>query len=100
MLTLTPACSNSANWITPALAARRGEPSASFVATATRHLSPSATLDPVERLDLYHRQYWYRVLDSLQEDFPALEHLLGEGTVYIDVNSAPCLRPKKPRWER
>jgi DNA polymerase-3 subunit alpha len=29
-----------------------------------------------------------------------LEHFLGEDTVYIDVNSAPCLRPKKPRWER
>ena len=28
-----------------------------------------------------------------------LEHLLGEDTVYIDVNSSPCLRPKKPRWE-
>ncbi len=29
-----------------------------------------------------------------------LEHILGEDTVYIEVNSSPCLRPKKPRWER
>jgi DNA polymerase III subunit alpha len=28
-----------------------------------------------------------------------LEHFLGEHTVYIDVNSSPCLRPRKPRWE-
>jgi hypothetical protein len=27
---------------------------------------------------LYHRQYWYRLLDSFAEDFPALRRLLGE----------------------
>ena len=27
------------------------------------------------------------------------EHLLGEGSVYVGVNPAPCLRPRKRRWE-
>lgn len=76
-----------------ALPARPGEPSRGFLATATRYMATSRTtgtaeqagaahdgpcLQPAERLDLYHRQYWYRVLDSLEEDFPALKSLLGD----------------------
>lgn len=60
------------------LAQRAGTTSTVFTRTATRHISPSAKLKPVERLELYHRQYWYRLLDSLAEDFPALRRLLGE----------------------
>jgi hypothetical protein len=48
-----------------------------FRRTASDLISPSATLEPVERLELYHRQYWYRLLDSLAEDFPALQAFLG-----------------------
>lgn len=51
---------------------------AGFARTANRHLRPSCVLAPVERLDLYRHQYWYRTLDSLREDFPVLEALLGE----------------------
>ena len=29
-----------------------------------------------------------------------LEHVLGEKTVYIEVNSSPCLRAKRNRWDR
>ena len=30
-----------------------------------------------------------------------LEHVLGEGSVYVEVNPSPCLRPREPkRWER
>ncbi len=30
-----------------------------------------------------------------------LEHVLGEGSVYIEVNPAPCLRPReRKRWEK
>jgi hypothetical protein len=61
-----------------ALGRRTGETSSYFARTADAHISPSATLAPVERLELYHRQYWYRLLDSLAEDFPALQRLLGE----------------------
>lgn len=52
--------------------------SADFARTAHAHIRPSAALAPVERLELYHRQYWYRLLDSLAEDFPALRRVLGE----------------------
>jgi hypothetical protein len=48
-----------------------------FERTARDYIAPSATLRPDERLELYHRQYWYRLLDSLVEDFPALRAFLG-----------------------
>ena len=53
-------------------------PPAGFAETADRIITPSRTLVPAERLELYHRQYWFRLLDSLGEDFPALNWLLGD----------------------
>lgn len=58
--------------------ARQGDVSEEFVETADLLITPSESLRPQERLELYHRQYWYRLLDSLGEDFPALRELLGE----------------------
>lgn len=49
-----------------------------FLATADELLRPSPTLIPAECLELYHRQVWFRLLDSLAEDFPGLKALLGE----------------------
>jgi hypothetical protein len=60
------------------LTRRAGKTSAQFGRVANNWLTPSAKLKPVERLELYHRQYWYRLLDSIAEDFPALRLLLGE----------------------
>ncbi|MFM2294346.1 MAG: hypothetical protein RLZZ350_759 [Verrucomicrobiota bacterium] len=60
------------------LARRSGKTSAGFGRVAKNWITPSAKLKPVERLELYHRQYWYRLLDSIAEDFPALRRLLGE----------------------
>ncbi|MGA9526966.1 MAG: DNA-binding domain-containing protein [Terriglobales bacterium] len=34
-------------------------------------------LSSFERLEIYNRQYWYRVLDSLEEDFPGLLAIVG-----------------------
>ncbi len=57
---------------------REGEVSQTFRETARDLISPSASLEPIERLELYHRQYWYRLLDSIAEDFPGLRLLLGD----------------------
>jgi hypothetical protein len=46
------------------------EIAASFIAANSR-------LAPFERLEIYNRQYWYRVLDALAEDFPALRAVVG-----------------------
>jgi hypothetical protein len=53
------------------------EPPPWFCATAAAHLTPSAALREHERLTLYQRQYWFRLLDSLADDFPGLVLLLG-----------------------
>jgi hypothetical protein len=39
---------------------------------------PNDRLTAVERLEIYNRMYWFRVLDSLHEDCPALRAVVGE----------------------
>lgn len=39
---------------------------------------PSSTLRPEERLAIYHGQYPMRMRDALSDDYPGLEHFLGE----------------------
>jgi hypothetical protein len=45
---------------------------------AKQLVKPNDRLTSTERLDIYHRQYWYRILDSFNEDFPGLCSILGE----------------------
>jgi len=49
-----------------------------FFAIADQWIKPGEALSGAERLELYHRQYWYRLLDSLAEDFPILRKMAGE----------------------
>ncbi|MDP3849644.1 MAG: DNA-binding domain-containing protein [Luteolibacter sp.] len=53
-----------------------------FLATADSLLRHSPSLLPAECLELYHRQYWFRILDSLEEDFPGLIRLIGKETFW------------------
>jgi hypothetical protein len=41
-------------------------------------VKPNDRLTSFQRLEIYNRQYWFRVLDSLYEDFPALRAVLGQ----------------------
>jgi hypothetical protein len=45
---------------------------------AARFIKPNDRLTSFERLEIYNRQYWFRVLSSLNEDFPGLRAVLGE----------------------
>lgn len=51
---------------------------ASIGGVAGELVKPNDRLTSTERLDIYHRQYWYRILDSFNEDFPGLCSILGE----------------------
>ena len=53
-------------------------PQGTAAGAAVRLIKPNARLTARERLDIYHQQYWLRVLGSLREDFPALAAALGE----------------------
>jgi hypothetical protein len=52
-----------------------GRPMAEVVA---EFIKPNARLTAVERLEIYSRSYWYRVIDCVYEDSPGLRALLGE----------------------
>jgi hypothetical protein len=44
---------------------------------ASRYIKPSATLTSYERLEIYNRQYWFRIIDAVSEDYPALSAIVG-----------------------
>jgi hypothetical protein len=46
--------------------------------TDAAFIKPNDRLSSTERLEIYSRSYWFRVLDSLHEDFPGLRAVLGE----------------------
>jgi hypothetical protein len=44
---------------------------------AASFIAPNSRLSSFERLEIYNRQYWFRVLGALAEDFPALRSVIG-----------------------
>jgi len=62
MAPLTPSDGMSVKW--------RGE--------ADALVKPSSRLAPIERLEIYSRSYWFRILDCLYDDFPGLCAALGQ----------------------
>lgn len=48
-----------------------------MTAVAESFIAPNNRLTSFERLEIYNRQYWYRVLGSLAEDFPGLRAVVG-----------------------
>ena len=62
-----------------------------MTAVAASFIAPNSQLTPFERLEIYNRQYWYRVLDALAEDFPVLRAVVGShafGQLSIDYLTA------------
>ncbi len=53
-----------------------------FLAKADELMKSGSNLSSAERLELYHRQYWFRLLDSIAEDFPILQKIAGEETFW------------------
>ncbi len=68
MRPLTPAAKMNQRWID-------GTPAATVV---SRFIKPNDRLTSFERLQLYNRQYWFRLLDCFYEDYPGLRAVLGE----------------------
>lgn len=72
---------------------RTGEIVAGFI-------KPNDRLSSFERLEIYNRQYWFRLLDCLHDDFPGLRAVLGDSrflrvaTAYLDryPSASPDLR--------
>ena len=45
---------------------------------ATAWIKPNDRLTSFDRLEVYNRQYWYRLIDSFYDDYPGLRVVLGE----------------------
>jgi putative DNA-binding protein len=44
---------------------------------AASYISPNARLSSFERLEIYNRQYWFRLVSVVSEDFPTLSAVIG-----------------------
>src|ERR1041385_2288418 len=47
-------------------------------AIAEEIVKPNDRLTSVERLEIYNRVYWFRLLSSLADDFPGLREVIGQ----------------------
>jgi hypothetical protein len=52
-----------------------GRPTAKVIA---EFIKPNDRLTSLERIELYNKQYWFRLLDCLYDDYPGLRAILGE----------------------
>ena len=65
--------------LTPGERMRRTAPNGKSLAkVAARIIRPNDRLTSFERLEIYNRQYWFRVLDGFYDDFPGLRAVLGD----------------------
>jgi hypothetical protein len=51
-----------------------GRPTADIAAS---YISPNNRLTSFERLEIYNRQYWFRLITAVSEDYPTLNAVLG-----------------------
>jgi hypothetical protein len=47
-------------------------------AVAEEFIKPNTRLSSFERLEIYNRIYWFRILDCIYDDYPGLRAILGE----------------------
>jgi hypothetical protein len=50
----------------------------SMTSEAAAFIKPNNRLSSFERLEIYNRQYWFRVISAFAEDFPGLTAVVGE----------------------
>jgi len=65
-------------WFAAIVSTPQTEPAPVDVASVVRLVTPSATLSALERIDIYRRGYHARLIECLADDYPVLQHALGE----------------------
>ncbi len=60
--------------------AGQGPNGLSMAREAAAFIKPNSRLSSLERLEIYSRSYWFRLLDSFRDDFPGLAAILGART--------------------
>ena len=56
---------------------RKRRDGTSNASEASKYIKPNDRLSSFERLEIYNRQYWFRLYSSFEEDFPGLKAVLG-----------------------
>jgi hypothetical protein len=59
------------------LIARRAPSGSTMEKEVAAFIKPNSRLSSLERLEIYSRSYWFRILDSFRDDFPGLAAILG-----------------------
>ena len=72
--------------------APNGEPMAKH---AAKFIKPNDRLTSFERLEIYNRQYWWRLMSSLAEDFPGLQAVLGNRRFEVLCKAYVAARPSR-----
>jgi hypothetical protein len=67
----------------------------SISALAQSIIKPNPHLNSFERLELYSRQYWFRLIDCLYDDFPGLRAIMGENKFYDLVTDYLAAYPSR-----
>lgn len=65
-------------WFAAIVSTPEAEPAPVDEQSAARLVSPSATLSALDRIDIYRRGYHARLIECLVDDYPVLQHALGE----------------------
>jgi hypothetical protein len=96
--------------LTPDFAMQQGtEDGRAMSELAESYVRPNDRLTSFERLEIYNRQYWFRVIGAVSEDFPALAAVLGSKRfdslvlAYLKENPSTSftlrnLGARLPRW--
>lgn len=69
-----------------------GRPTAEVIAPLVK---PNAKLEAIERLEIYNRMYWFRLLDCVAEDCPGLRAFLGETKFWALVQAYLTTYPSR-----
>jgi hypothetical protein len=88
---------------------QKSEDGHSISELAESYVKPNDHLTSFERLEIYNRQYWFRTIAAVSEDFPALAAVLGSKRfdslvlAYLKENSSTSfslrnLGARLPRW--
>jgi hypothetical protein len=71
---------------------KRASDGGSMKSLAAKFIKPNSRLSSFERLEIYNRCYWFRVLDCFYDDYPGLLAILGNrkflklATAYLERN--------------
>jgi hypothetical protein len=62
---------------------------------ASEFVAPNSRLTSFERLEIYNRQYWFRLQTAFNEDFPALRAVVGADRFEALMNAYLAVHPSR-----